>query len=234
LPSTATPPSRHTALPRLREVPGRGRSGRVASSITMAAPQAGLSHPAARNLVMISAPSLPSTEAIPITAPQRQVVSPTTSSTSGGNGPGTTPHAPALPSHADTTSLPSAPVANTPNTTVAATPKTGTIRPMTLAPRTAAVSYDETAAAPPPLVSVSGGMNGGGTGNVQISGGASVGSVPTFTVSSSGGWSIDPATIKWSGGTDYSTYYSQDATSTVANTPELTSMRLGQAPPNNQ
>ena len=76
---------------------------------------------------------------------------------------------------------------------------------------------------PPPVVS--------GLGSGQVQGpDLPVGSYTDFYVMDpGGGWSINTDTIRWSGGTDYSDYFDDDATTTVQGSPWLQSVVLVQS-----
>jgi hypothetical protein len=55
-----------------------------------------------------------------------------------------------------------------------------------------------------------------------------VGAYASFTVMAPGGWTIDPATIQWSGGTNYKSYFTDAATTTVKQDPSLQAVSLVQ------
>lgn len=118
---------------------------------------------------------------------------------------------------------------------------TGEIRPMSLGPQV------ETQDRHPlrPMTSGGGGTSGGGNsggygdppapyisglsaqGQGQFNGpDQPVGAIVTFSVVAPTGWQIDPASVNWSGGTDYKSYFSDPPQTTVSDDPSLQAVSL--------
>jgi len=127
------------------------------------------------------------------------------------------------------------------------------IRPMTLAPAAAPIGGATAAfgggkvtpmnssgvsTPPAPTVSWSGGVGGPfqgqGSGTVSLPDTVPIGWFPTFTLQGASGWTIDPATIQWTGGTTYSRYFDDPATQTVGGNPGLQAVSLGGPAATNQ
>ena len=199
---------------------------------TVADRHASLAFPEA-NMVTFAAASAPSSTAVPVVAVPKPSPS-AVPSPSGGIALNATPRtSPSLNPSA-------APSAATSPVIIA--PSGGVIRPLSLAPPTAKVhSVPNSAFAtpayvsggggggdpPPPNVLVSGGgIGGSGSGSLSL-GDVPVGWFPDFSVSAPANWTIDPATIQWSGGTSFSSYFSDPATTQVSQNPALQAVSLG-------
>ena len=87
-----------------------------------------------------------------------------------------------------------------------------------------------------PVVRYSGGssITGNGSGTFSIPGGVPVGDRITFNIDGTGGLTVDPDTIRWSGDSGYSSYFSDPYTTTVAANPGLQNVKPGTNVPNNQ
>ncbi|MBX6314812.1 MAG: hypothetical protein IRY99_18125, partial [Isosphaeraceae bacterium] len=177
--------------------------------------------------------STPLVAPIPIVAPPQPSSAALAQARGGALNPALRPHPPLPPSAAPASAM-------APPTVTAATGEaaadTGGIRLMSLGPRAQGQSMGAVSAGahqtgggmaptddeqpPPPIIS--------GLGQGQIQGpDVPVGAIAGFLVMSPGGdWTIDPATIQWSGGTDYKSYFSDDASSKVSGTPSLRSVSL--------
>jgi hypothetical protein len=185
------------------------------TTVTAAPPSAGGS-------VTLATPATPSVAPIPTVTPPRP------SSATLSQPRGVTPIPAPQPQPPST--QPAAPASAKAPVTVAA--DTSGIRLMSLIPQVQGQSATSTgpqqlgsgitpddAQPPPPLIS--------GLGRGQVNGpDLPVGAYATFLVISSQGWTIDPATIQWSNGTDYKSYFSDPATTTVSADPSLQKVSL--------